>query len=135
MNEYARVLQLEFNRGTYQGNRLISDALFTAQGTEPFPNAAIGVSPFASAGLNFHYGLSAWLECPPPAANCGVLSSPGAFGFTPWVDREGGYYAIIAMEIYRPAGRDRRVLRATGAGPEASHPRRAVMKMDIPISL
>ena len=39
MNEYARVLQLEFNRGVYQGNRLISDALFTAQATEPFPTA------------------------------------------------------------------------------------------------
>jgi hypothetical protein len=28
-----------------------------------------------------------------------MLSSPGAFGFTPWVDRDGGYYAIIGMEI------------------------------------
>ncbi len=99
MNEYARVLQLEFNRGVHQGNRLICDALFTAQATEPYPNAVIGNSPFASAGLNFHYGLSAWLECTPPAANCDVLSSPGAFGFTPWVDRDGGYYAILAMEV------------------------------------
>jgi len=99
MNEYARVLQLEFNRGVYQGNRLISDALFTTQGTEPFPGAEIGNSPFESIGLDFHYGLAAWLECTPPATNCAVLSSPGAFGFTPWVDREGGYYAIIAMEV------------------------------------
>jgi D-alanyl-D-alanine-carboxypeptidase/D-alanyl-D-alanine-endopeptidase len=99
MNEYARILQLEFNRGVYQGNRLIADALFTTQGTEPFPNAVIGNSPFANSGLDFHYGLAAWLECTPPAANCGVLSSPGAFGFTPWVDRDGGYYAIIAMEV------------------------------------
>ena len=99
MNEYARVLQLEFNRGMYQGNRLISDSLFTTQGTEPFPTATIGNSPFANTGLNFHYGLAAWLECTPPASNCAVLSSPGAFGFTPWVDREGGYYAIIAMEV------------------------------------
>ena len=99
MDEYARVLQLEFNRGTFSGNRLISDALFTAQGTEPFPNAVIGNSPVESIGLDFHYGLTAWLECPPPAANCGVLSSPGAFGFTPWVDRDGGYYAMIAMEV------------------------------------
>jgi D-alanyl-D-alanine-carboxypeptidase/D-alanyl-D-alanine-endopeptidase len=98
MNEYARVLQLEFNRGMSDGNRLIADALFTAQGTEPYPNAVIGSSPFQSIGLDFHYGLAAWLECPPPAANCGVVSSPGAFGFTPWVDREGGYYAMIAME-------------------------------------
>ena len=99
MNEYARVLQLEFNRGVYQGNRLISDALFTAQASEPFPSAVIGNSPFANTGLNFHYGLSAWLECTPPASNCAVLSSPGAFGFTPWVDREGGYYAMVAMEV------------------------------------
>jgi serine-type D-Ala-D-Ala carboxypeptidase/endopeptidase len=26
------------------------------------------------------------------------LSSPGAFGWTPWVDRETGYIAILGME-------------------------------------
>jgi len=99
MNEYAKILALEYSRGVYQGNRLISDALFTAQGTEPFPDAEIGNSPFESMGLDFHYGLASWLECPPPASNCGVVSSPGAFGFTPWVDRDGGYYAILGMEV------------------------------------
>ena len=99
MNEYARVLQLEFNRGTYQGNALIGASLFTTQATEPYPNAAIGNSPFQKIGIDYHYGLTAWLECPPPAINCAVLSSPGAFGFTPWVDRDGGYYAILAMEV------------------------------------
>lgn len=99
MNEYARVLHLEFSRGSWQGNRLLSDALFSVQGSEPYPGAAIGNSPFANSGLDYHYGLGAWLECPPPAANCAVLSSPGAFGFTPWVDRDGGYYAMIAMEV------------------------------------
>jgi CubicO group peptidase (beta-lactamase class C family) len=99
MNEYARVLRLEFDRGTYQGNSLIGPALFTTQATEPYPNAAIGNSPFQKIGIDYHYGLAAWLECPPPADNCAVLSSPGAFGFTPWVDRDGGYYAILAMEV------------------------------------
>jgi len=99
MNEYASVLQLEFNRGTYGGNRLIADGLFTEQGTEPYPGAVIGASPFTAISLDFHYGLAGWLECTPPAVDCGVVSSPGAFGFTPWVDRPGGYYAIIGMEI------------------------------------
>jgi len=99
MNEYARILALDFNRGVHQGNTLIGSGLFTTQATEQYPNAVIGNSPFASAGLNFHYGLAAWLECPPPAANCAVLSSPGAFGFTPWFDRDGGYYAILGMEV------------------------------------
>jgi hypothetical protein len=28
--------------------------------------------------------------------------SPGAFGFTPWVDRVGGYYAILGMDLGGP---------------------------------
>ena len=28
-----------------------------------------------------------------------MLSSPGAYGFTPWIDREHGYYAILGMEL------------------------------------
>jgi serine-type D-Ala-D-Ala carboxypeptidase/endopeptidase len=99
MNEYARLLALEYNRGSYQGNSLIGTALMDAQTTEPYPNAVIGNSPYSALSLNFHYGLTAWLECTPPVVNCAAFSSPGAFGFTPWVDRDSGYYAILGMEI------------------------------------
>ena len=99
MNEYARVLELEYHRGVYRGTRLISDALFTAQATEPYPDAVIGESPVKRVGLNYHYGLANWLECPTPAVNCQVQSSPGAFGFTPWVDRPGQYFAILGMDV------------------------------------
>ena len=34
-----------------------------------------------------------------PATGCSSISSPGAFGFTPWLDRITGYYAILGMEI------------------------------------
>jgi serine-type D-Ala-D-Ala carboxypeptidase/endopeptidase len=99
MNEYAVMLGLEFSRGVYGGNALIDAAFFAAQSSEAYPGAVIGNSPFANAGLPFHYGLAAWLECAPPAVNCNVVSSPGAFGFTPWVDRDGGYSAILGMEV------------------------------------
>ena len=99
MNEYATMLALEFNRGVHQGNALIGTALFTTQASEPYPNAVIGNSPFTATAFNFHYGLASWLECPPPAMNCAVISSPGAFGFTPWIDRDGGYYAVLGMEV------------------------------------
>ena len=99
MNEYAKVLELEYHRGVYRGQRLINDALFTAQATEPYPKAVIGDSPVKQIGLDYHYGLANWLECAPPAVNCPVQSSPGAFGFTPWVDRTGGYYAILGMDV------------------------------------
>jgi CubicO group peptidase (beta-lactamase class C family) len=99
MNEYAKVLELEFHRGVYRGQRLIADALFTRQATEPYPDAVIGDTPVGHIGLNYHYGLANWLECAPPAVDCPVQSSPGAFGFTPWVDRTGGYYAILGMDV------------------------------------
>lgn len=99
MDEYAVILGFEYNRGVFQGNRLISASLFDVQATEPYPAAATGNSPFTSAGLDFHYGLTSWLECAPPAVNCAVQSSPGAFGFTPWVHRTDGYYAVIGMEV------------------------------------
>ncbi len=99
MNEYARILRFEYDQGSWQGQRLIAASLFDAQSTEPYPNAVIGNSPAVNVGFNAKYGLANWLECNSPAVSCQVQSSPGAFGFTPWVDREGGYYAIIAMEV------------------------------------
>ncbi|MFO0453518.1 MAG: serine hydrolase [Pseudomonadota bacterium] len=60
------------------------------------PQAVTGFTPTVAVGLE--YGLTAWLECATPAAGCDVLSSAGAFGFMPWIDRAGGYYAIIGME-------------------------------------
>ncbi len=96
--EYMHLLRLAFHKGTTGGRSLISAASFDQQGVEPYPAVVIGKSPMAELGLPFRYGLGAWLECATPAAGCSVISSPGAFGFTPWLDRNVGYYAIIAME-------------------------------------
>ena len=58
------------------------------------------------------------------AAPC--ISSAGAFGFTPWLDRSAGYYATIAME--RTDGRATRfsvrlqqALHARSSGPRSRH--------------
>jgi serine-type D-Ala-D-Ala carboxypeptidase/endopeptidase len=101
VDEYARFLALVFHRGTHGGARLVSEALVDAMGREPYPDATIGHSPVQDLGLTYRYGLTAWLECGTPAAGCDVVSSPGAFGFTPWVDRPGGYYAVLGMQLDR----------------------------------
>lgn len=91
MNEYALLLQQVFH----------NDLIFTQMAQEPFPDVSVGHSPAADLGFAFHYGLTSWLECNNPADGCTVISSPGAFGFTPWMDRENGYYAILGMELDR----------------------------------
>ncbi|XXF76966.1 serine hydrolase [Myxococcaceae bacterium GXIMD 01537] len=104
MNEYARLLALVYHRGRYAGLVRGTPELFDAQTREPFPKVVVGNSPVKSLGLPFRYGLAAWLECEMPASGCAVVSSPGAFGWTPWVDRQAGYYAILGMELKRQEG-------------------------------
>lgn len=54
-------------------------------------------------GFDWHYGFGFWKECDAMSytATCDsdpTISSPGAFGFTPWIDFEHGYWGIIAIE-------------------------------------
>jgi CubicO group peptidase (beta-lactamase class C family) len=96
MNDYEHVLHLVFDKGRWQGSQLLSSAIFDLQAIEPYPSVAVGTTPSA---LNARYGLTAWLECSTPQTGCPTISSPGAFGFTPWLDRQAGYYAILGMEL------------------------------------
>lgn len=98
MNEYARVLRLVYDKGQWQGMTLAPVALFDEQARQPYPDVVIGASPAEANGFDMKYGLTAWLECSTPATGCARISSPGAFGFTPWIDRAAGYYAILGME-------------------------------------
>ncbi len=96
MNDYERLLHFVFDKGRWQGSQLLAASIFDTQAIEPYPNAVIGTSPGI---LDARYGLTAWLECPTPATGCMSISSPGVFGFTPWLDRSTGYYAILGMEL------------------------------------
>jgi CubicO group peptidase (beta-lactamase class C family) len=96
--EYARFLGVIYNRGALQGQQLLASALVDQMGVDPYPVASTGFSPYERFGLAREYGLTAWLECGTPATGCQDITSPGAFGFTPWIDRNGRYYAIVAME-------------------------------------
>ena len=99
MNEYANFLALVFHRGAYRGLTIGTPALYDEQAREVSPAPTIDYSPVQAIGLPYHYGLTAWLMCGTPATGCEDLSSPGAFGFTPWLDRAAGYYAILGMEL------------------------------------
>jgi CubicO group peptidase (beta-lactamase class C family) len=96
MNDYERVLHFVFDKGRWQGSQLLASGIFDTQAIAPYPAAIIGTTP---SGLDARYGLTAWLECSTPASGCATISSPGAFGFTPWLDRSVGYYAILGMQF------------------------------------
>jgi CubicO group peptidase (beta-lactamase class C family) len=97
-NEYAPLLALLFHKGTVAGEELIAKALMERFFENHYIDATIGVSPAKPLGLDYRYGFGSWLDCDGAVATCDHVSSPGAFGFNPWVDLEHGYYAILAME-------------------------------------
>lgn len=50
---------------------------------------------------DWQYALGSFLECDKPefdesCAAEAIYSSPGAFGWTPWIDRNAGYWGIVA---------------------------------------
>jgi CubicO group peptidase (beta-lactamase class C family) len=104
LDEYAVLLGVVFARGQYQGQRLIDPALLDLQSRDPYPGAVIVASPYQRLGISYRYGLGAWLECATPTTGCAEISSAGAFGFLPWVDRANGYYAILGMELSEAGG-------------------------------
>lgn len=99
MDDYAKFVTLVMHDGQALGLTIGTAELYAAQAKEPFPGVTVGNSPARDVGHDFHYGLAAWLECTTPASGCTTIGSPGAFGFTPWIDRKAGYTAILGMEL------------------------------------
>ena len=68
----------------------------------PSGEVELGYSPLEPLAQQWHYGLGSWLECNAPVygewcAAAQIVSSPGAYGFHPWIDRAQRRYGIIGV--------------------------------------
>jgi hypothetical protein len=71
------------------------DALGTqAVCTNPL-SCPTAVSTPIGASESWHYSLGHWVEDDPVKGD-GAFSSPGAFGFYPWIDTSKTYYGVLA---------------------------------------
>ena len=90
--EYAKLLD------GVLGNRLLASLTnFKADQT-----AAVSFL-YRPVTADWHYAAASWRECDAPVfatgcTNVFTVSSPGLFGWTPWIDFDAGYYAVVAME-------------------------------------
>ena len=68
---------------------------------------ALGINPVCTHGANcnaafspipepWHYSIGHWVEDDPLTNGDGAFSSPGAFGFYPWIDASKTFYGILA---------------------------------------
>jgi CubicO group peptidase (beta-lactamase class C family) len=95
-DDYMRFLTMVAQRGLFAGRRILSeeavDAMETAQ-TLGIPMAYL--PPGAKPGMQ--YALGNWCERWNDAGRCSLVSSPGALGTYPWIDRQSGIYGIFFL--------------------------------------
>jgi hypothetical protein len=78
------------------GSLLGNDAVCTNPTT--CPTAIFSpITGSASVTESWHYSLAHWVE-DDPAVGDGAFSSPGAYGFYPWVDATRTIYGVLARE-------------------------------------
>ncbi|MDF7775655.1 serine hydrolase [Sphingomonas sp. AOB5] len=89
--DYAKLL-----RAFLDGSFIVDMNAFTQQRTAGLTRLFI-----PAGAVNWEYALGSFVECDTPSdcAASKINSSPGAYGWTGWIDRETGYYALIATEI------------------------------------
>jgi serine-type D-Ala-D-Ala carboxypeptidase/endopeptidase len=96
--EYAKMLD-----GVLR-NQLFNASTQTTFQTDQTASVSFIFRPAAATNTgDWHYAAASWRECDstPFNSQCAasrVISSPGLFGWTPWIDFDNGYYAIITME-------------------------------------
>ncbi len=107
-------------RHILDGSLFMNDLL----GTHPVCTLAsatctAGYSPLPEA---WHYSIGHWVEDDPNSNGDGAFSSPGAFGFYPWIDASKAYYGVVAREhangAYESAECGRLIRRAWMTGVE-----------------
>lgn len=94
IDEYMPILSVLLHRGEFEGEEYVDPGLMERFFRNDYPDALID-EPVVGP-----YSFGSWLLCGPGVHECGTVSSPGAFGFTPWVvdePDEPRYYAVLGM--------------------------------------
>jgi CubicO group peptidase (beta-lactamase class C family) len=110
LDAYQPLLTMITQRGVYGGRRYLSEAAIIGMETIATRGVRMRYVP-AGAAPGAQYGLAHWCEVEGPSG-CTMLSSPGAFGVYPWIDRKAGLHGVIfVQDQLARIDKDLRVLR------------------------
>lgn len=101
--DYAKFLTMLAGRGASHGRRILSAEAVDQMETWQTRGRPMAYLP-PGAGPIDKYALGNW--CDAVEANsdrCWLVSSPGAFGTFPWIDRRSGLYGVFFLKHRLPA--------------------------------
>ena len=100
-DDNMRFLTMLAQHGRYEGHQILSaKAIDTMETIQTLGKPMAYVPPGATDGAL--YALGNWCETWTADGQCTLVSSPGAFGTFPWIDRQTGLYGIFFMRDRLP---------------------------------
>jgi len=100
--DYGRFLTMIASGGLFEGKRILSEASVEEMERLQTTAARMTMVP-GHDGRAAGYGLGNWCERAAASGRCTLVSSPGALGTYPWLDRDNGIYGIFLVRHRFPA--------------------------------
>ena len=94
-DDYARLLRMLLDSGVLEGRRILSPATVAAMERD-WSAGAVREPPVPVRSVG--YGIGMWIDRVDSAGRAVELSSEGAFGFMPWIDRERRLLGVFAVK-------------------------------------
>ena len=100
--DYANFLKMILNKGKFKNIRVLSENSVSEMLRDQIVDLPILFSMYKIVDKEYEdtqYGLGVWLEVVNPFTDEGIIvSSQGAFGFSPWIDYNLNYIGVLAVK-------------------------------------
>lgn len=95
LDDYGQVMDMLLAGGLHQGRPFLRAETLATMALDRTVGLVIGYTPVP--GYDFGYGIGQWVEAKDVFGATFRVSSPGAFGFTPWVDWHNGSSGVLVV--------------------------------------
>lgn len=102
--QYSHFLEMLLNKGVYKGRRVLSEEAVREMLRDQTGGVPIYASPWQRLESvypevkDMRYGIGVWLEVVDEQGKVQEACSPGAFGFSPWIDLDRTMAGVLAVK-------------------------------------
>lgn len=96
LGDYGNFLEMMMNDGVFDGQQVLSAASVGEMFRDQVAYA--GITDAVELGGSLGYGLGNWVDAADAAGNASQFSSPGVYGFTPWLDLERDMECVFLVK-------------------------------------
>lgn len=104
LRDYGHFLEMLINKGVYKGRRVLSEKAVREMQKDQTKNLPLVIASNDRMGRKSHYGLGEWIDEQDAKGNTLQVSSPGAFGFRPWINHPHNLFGVWMVQHQRRTG-------------------------------